>query len=442
MEFLMTSKKQNLIASFISKASCPVGKSQEIYRDTQTEGLGLRVTANGVKTFIFESGFNGSSIRMTIGGVDTWTIDMARKRAKALKVLTDQGIDPRKEIAKTKANQIIERAKGVSGLDAWDDYIKWGKSRNEPWGERHLQDHYLMVRVGGEMITRGLKKGRSNIKQDGALLNLLNQPLKNISRLEIEKWLNQEIKLRPTRARLEFAMLKAFFNWLGNHVTYSSAIQQGVCDGFQNDLPKAKAKDDALEKEQLKLWFQHVNQISNKTISAYLQVLLLTGPRRNELAPLKWSDIDLVWHKATIKDKDSGTRQISITPYIAKLINDLPRVSKYVFASSRSVSGYVTEPTKAHNQAIKNAGLPHLSLHGVRRSFGTLAEWVECPEGITHQIMGHKPNGIAEKHYRRRPIDLLRMWHTKIEKFILDEAGIVQPTWDELKEKKKLRLVY
>ena len=63
------------------------------------------------------------------------------------------------------------------------------------------------------------------------------------------------------------------------------------------------------------------------------------------------------------------------------------------------------------------------------------------PVGIVAQIMGHEPSATAEKHYTDRPIDLLRMWHTKIEKFILDEAGIVQPTWDELKEQKKLRLV-
>lgn len=46
---------------------------------------------------------------------------------------------------------------------------------------------------------------------------------------------------------------------------------------------------------------------------------------------------------------------------------------------------------------------------------------------ISAQIMGHKPSALAEKHYRKRPIDMLRMWHTKIEKFILDEAGIAQP---------------
>ena len=38
--------------------------------------------------------------------------------------------------------------------------------------------------------------------------------------------------------------------------------------------------------------------------------------------------------------------------------------------------------------------------------------------------MGHKPSAIAEKHYRRRPLDLLRMWHVKIEAWMLEQAGI------------------
>ena len=82
------------------------------------------------------------------------------------------------------------------------------------------------------------------------------------------------------------------------------------------------------------------------------------------------------------------------------------------------------EPRIAHNRALAAAGLPHLTLHGLRRSFGSLAEWVECPVGIVAQIQGHKPSAIAEKHYRVRPLDLLRMWHQRIEAWILAEAGI------------------
>ena len=49
---------------------------------------------------------------------------------------------------------------------------------------------------------------------------------------------------------------------------------------------------------------------------------------------------------------------------------------------------------------------------------------MELPAGIVAQIMGHKPSATAEKHYRRRPLDLLHMWHTKLEAWILEQAGI------------------
>lgn len=57
----------------------------------------------------------------------------------------------------------------------------------------------------------------------------------------------------------------------------------------------------------------------------------------------------------------------------------------------------------------------------------SLAEWVECPVGIVAQIQGHKPSAIAEKHYRVCPLDLLRLWHERIEAWILAEAGIEAP---------------
>lgn len=43
------------------------------------------------------------------------------------------------------------------------------------------------------------------------------------------------------------------------------------------------------------------------------------------------------------------------------------------------------------------------------------------PSGISAQIMGHKQSALAEKHYRRRPLDLLRKWHDMIEALILEQ---------------------
>jgi intergrase/recombinase len=48
------------------------------------------------------------------------------------------------------------------------------------------------------------------------------------------------------------------------------------------------------------------------------------------------------------------------------------------------------------------------------------------PVGIVAQIMGHKPSATAEKHYTERPLDLLKIWHSKYEAWILEQAGIQQ----------------
>jgi integrase len=182
--------------------------------------------------------------------------------------------------------------------------------------------------------------------------------------------------------------------------------------------------DDALQKEHLKSWFKEVRALQNPAFSGYLQGLLLTGARRTEWALLKWSDVDFENKKIVIRDKVEGQRLVPLTPYLSVLLDELPRNGAYVFGSESAKAGYVVGVTKPHNRALAAGGLPHVSLHGLRRSFATLSEWLDIPVGVIAQIQGHKPSAIAEKHYKRRPIDLLRMHHEKLEAWILVQAGI------------------
>ena len=158
-----------------------------------------------------------------------------------------------------------------------------------------------------------------------------------------------------------------------------------------------------------------------------MQILLLLGCRREELTHLRWVDVDLAWFSLRIGDKTEDERTVPLTPYVAALIEALPRRNEWVFSSLAAESGRLAEPRYAHNQAVVDAGLPHLTLHGLRRSFATLSEWIEMPAGIAAQIQGHAPQGVREQNYIRRPLDLLRKWHTHIESWILGEAGVEIP---------------
>jgi hypothetical protein len=67
----------------------------------------------------------------------------------------------------------------------------------------------------------------------------------------------------------------------------------------------------------------------------------------------------------------------------------------FAFFGPGAASGHIESPTKTHQKALTAAKLPHVSIHGLRRTFGTLAEWGDAPTGIVAQIMGHKPSAFT-----------------------------------------------
>jgi integrase len=415
-------KRENFTSERVARFQCEPGKQQTIYWDGKAPGLGLRVTQAGAKSYIFEAWLHSKSLRVTIGDIRTWTIGKAQAEATRLKNLTDQGIDPRQQkadiAAATDAKRVELNRQQVTLGEAWATYTE---ARKHKWGERHAADHAAAVHAGGAEHKRG-----SGTTIAAPLASLLSVKLSDLTGERIAQWLDKETATRPTSTALAFRLLRSCLNWCESERELAGLVPSGALAApkVRDALPTKVAKDDCLQREQLPLWFQHVRAIGNPVQAAYLQALLITGARREELAGIKWADVDFQWKSISIRDKVEGERTIPLTPYVAALLAALPRRNDWVFSSSTAESGRIQEPRIAHNKALTAAGLPALSLHGLRRSFGTLSEWCEVPTGVVAQIMGHKPSAIAEKHYRRRPLDLLRSWHVKIEAWILEQAGV------------------
>jgi len=434
--------KINFTAKRVQDHACPAGQAQAFLWDAASPGLGLRATPSGAKAYIFQGKLDGQTVRVTIGDPRSWPIDQAQEEARRLQRLLDAGKDPRAAKAEQRAAQEAERAtarrQAVTVGDAWTAYLS---SRRGKWSERHYADHVRLA-------DRGDRAWKGGTTIAAPLAVLLDARLADLTRERIAAWLEHEAERRPTSAALAFRLLRAFARWCEDQVEYQGLV---ALEAFSSRLarehvPKAKTKDDCLQREQLPAWFAAVRGLSNPVLAAYLQGLLITGARREELGGLRWEDVDFHWGSLTIRDKVEGARTIPLPPYLSALLwdvkrrNDTPptvrklhdleargekwKPSPWVFSSPTSANGRLAEPRNAHAKALETAGLPHVSLHGLRRSFGTLCEWVEMPSGISAQIMGHKPSALAEKHYRRRPLDLLRAWHVKIEAWLLEQAGI------------------
>lgn len=431
MAQILKAKKVSLTAGRIADFQCPTDKSRTYLWCAEVKGLGV-IATKGAKSYFFQAKVKGKSMRLTIGDVKVWNIAAAQMEARRLQTLIDQGNDPRQvkadkeatlqaaklaKEAKAAAQVLQETRETVTVGTAWGEYIKATKSA---WGELHLRDHEKAMQAGGEKRTRSKK-----LTAPGALASLATIRLVDITPELLAEWAKVESAKRPARTRNARTLFSTFLNWCAAHPTYKAIVTSNAAQSkkVRKHISKAKPKNDALQREQLPAWFAAVKQIGNPAISAYVQAMLLTGARPNELITVRWADVDFQWNSLTIKDKIEGLRVIPLTPYVAHLIAALPRRNEWVFSSLTSTSGHLVEPRIAHDKACAIAGLD-VTLHGLRRSFASLCEWIEVPAGIGAQIQGHKPQGVREQHYIRRPLDLLRMWHVKIEAWILNEAGI------------------
>lgn len=406
-----------------------------LFWDKEVPGLGLRVVSTGVRSYIFEKRIHSVTRRVTIGDPDSWKLDDARKRARYLATLIDRNIDPKTEAAaeraKAEALRLESQRHGHMVAVVWQAYIDANKAG---WGERHLADHESLAHGGGAKKKRG--KG---LTKPGPLAALMSRKLSELTSETVAEWLKREGKKRPTSAAGAYRLLRAFCSWTQEkpekgQPDYRHIVALDACRAKEvtKVLPVSKPKkDDSLKRGELAAWFKAVRGLGNPVIAAFLQCLLLTGARREEMGRLKWSDVKSSgdeWASLVLRDKVDkvdGTRTIPLTPFVASLLKPLPQRNQWVFSSLTAKAGRLVEPTKAHNDALAAAGIRHVSLHGLRRSFATMPDYMDdMPAGVIAQIMGHKPSATAEKHYKQRQLDQLHKWHAKLEAWILAEAGI------------------
>ena len=142
--------KVNLTRPKVDGFKCPAEKAQAFLWDATAPGLGLRVTPAGKPAYVFQSLFEGRTLRMTIGSPDAWTIPDAQERARELQRQIDKGRDPREVKAAATAADVASREdtkrQTVTVTEAWAAYLL---ERRPHWGERHYLDHMAKAAPGG-----------------------------------------------------------------------------------------------------------------------------------------------------------------------------------------------------------------------------------------------------------------------------------------------------
>jgi len=428
------------------------GKPAVIYRDAEGGQKGLCFVVQQKRiSFAFEGRVDGKSFRIVLGKYPEWPLGAARARAREMQHHLDNGRDPRLEKKRQQAANAAERQAiladeaarlyevqraTVLTRDIWDEYLL---AHQGEWGDRHYRDHLNLSQPGGKKKSRG-----AGLTVAGVLSPVLARPMACLDAEFLKGWLTEESRVRPNNARQGFEAFRAFWKWAAAHKEFGGLVTDPRLfeeEGLVKAKPKRRAAGarDVLEKSHLADWFAAVQGMRNREISAYLQVLLLSGARRNELLGLKWAHIETrtpanIWIHDKV-EQEAG-RYVPLGPYAQWLLDSLPkrkwvndqgkeRDVEWVFSGPDIGNARIHHdtPGAAHRRALGRVGLD-VSLHGLRRSYASLSEWLEIPSGIVAQIQGHKASAVQERHYKRRPLELLAQWHCRFEEWILDQAGV------------------
>ncbi len=426
---------QDLTAGLIERAACPDGVPFVLLKDTDKKGLRVRITKAGGKHWQFETRVKGKLFTRALGEWPAISIGDARAKAHTLRGLTEQGKDPREleQLAAqaARAKQVaadamqaaadtlaVEQSLTVGAI--WPRYLTEGRpKRKDAWKPGYRADIETMAAPGGVKKLRG-----QGVTRPGPMFPLMALALVDVTEDALQVWFEREAVASKHQAARALMMFRGFLRWCAARPEYRKLIDRdaGRAPAILENLPANTKRTDALEAAQVSGWWGGVEQLSNRTASAYLRALLLTGARREELAALTWANVDFQWRKLTLADKVDATRTIPLTPYLAQTLATLPRVNEFVFASAGK-AGRIADTRKSHASALKSAAIEGLTIHGLRRSFSLLGEAAGAPAGAIAQVMGHKPSATAEG-YRPRSVDALRSYLATIEAHILEQAGI------------------
>src|SRR3990167_6923639 len=345
-----------LTKTVIDKIEPIPGKDQFFYRDELLKGFALRITANGIKSFVVETRINGQVKRVTLGKYGNITAEEARKQAKSLLGRIAKGDDPIAE----KQTQII---KAMTLQQVFNDYLKARKDLKP----RTISDYqYVLHQV---------------------VPDWLDKPIISITREMIAKR-HTEYGASNSKARANNAMrvLRAVFNF----AVYEYQTGDGQPIVSVNPVKylshtrgwfRVDRKQTVIKTHQLAAWHTGLSKLIESGDYSqmvmwkdYFLLILFTGMRKTETASICWNDVDFESKTFTLQDtKNRESHTLPMSDFIYELFirRNQCKSNEFVFPA-KSKAGHIQEPKKVVLKVAELSGVP-FTLHDLRRTFATTA---------------------------------------------------------------------
>jgi integrase len=398
--------------------------------DSILPGFGLRVSDGGKIAWQVLYRVDGKMVRETLGSIaQIPNVGDARALARESMERARAGTNPVEE----KRVAIAERKRQAEAEEE--------RKRNTVAAivTRYLAERSKVNQKGKPLAPEYLAELKRALERDVVKSPIGMVPIDDVDGKAIRKLLREMAKTRPGQARHVYAYLSTFFQW----ATDEDIIDKNPVTGVKAPAPKVE-RDRALEDWEIGLFWKTCDKIG-WPFGPLFQLLLLLGPRRDELACSTRSQFDLSKQTWTLRGRDTKNEEALIThlPLLAvEIIERLPRIKSargYLFTTNgeQPISGFghaAERGEKIMREVAEAEGLPeieHFTRHDLRRSLATGMAKLGVAPHIADKVLNHTGGstitGVTKVYNRFQYLPerkaALDLWAAHIEKLI----GLVRP---------------
>jgi integrase len=412
MSLLMSREK--LTDQRVRQATAPAGRRLELW-DAVLPGLGLRVAAasvhgdRGSKTWFVRYRFGGSQRRMKLGTYPTIALADAREVARYVFAEIGKGLDPAVE------RRLVESGAKADTFEriAEQFVTRYAKQRNRSWRETERILQRYVTPTWGE------------------------RPIRDITRRDILDLLDRMVdRGAPVMAKQTHATIRKLFYW---------ALDRGVIDVspcVRVPVPaKAAERDRVLTDDELRAVWLACESLQ-WPFGSVIKMLALTGQRRNEVASMRWSEIDLaagMWTIPRERAKSDRAHEVPLSTPVLSIFTTLPKTDeRLVFTTNGKVA--VAGFSNAKRRLDKLSGVQDWHLHDLRRTAATGMARLGVAPHVVERVLNHKTgiiSGVAAIYNRHGYLDekraALEAWARKVDEIVREEPkGRIERTREHL----------
>ncbi len=388
------------------------------------DGLVLRVSRTGTKTFCFRYSWGDKRRLMTLGPYPLILLPAARELAAAARQKLFEGIDP---------------MDGLTGhlAPAPDQAVVTVRTMVSDWIEQYAKPTYKRLRTQLQMVDKDI------------LPVIGDRPVSGITPTDTAAVITKVVaRGARVKANRVLSLMKTIFGWAKER---GYIAEMPVLMTRRSAGGREKGKSRQLTLEEIRTAWEalenHTGMMSWRTKRA-LQLIILTAQRPGEVAGMQWDHVDLqrrVWVLPAEVVKSDRDHIVHLSDPVIAILNDAWKISageRYVMPGNKGKRN-VERPTGT--QTLSKAlldmfaagefkGIRKFTPHDLRRTAASRMGDMGIHAHIIEKILNHRMKGVLAIYnhadYLAERKAALEAWGRKVaeEIALLEDEAAAQPS--------------